>query len=114
MALALTLPSAFYCYLAAVQPDNMVLICTGIAIEQFGYGFGFTAYMMYLMEFSKGGEFTTSHYAFSTGIMALGLMLPGLVAGHLQLAVGYPAFFAIVMLLCCATFVVTHLVRRTL
>lgn len=114
MALALTLPSAFYCYLAAVQPENMALICSGIAIEQFGYGFGFTAYMIYLMVFSKGGEFTTSHYAFSTGIMALGLMLPGLIAGKLELSVGYPHFFAIVMVLCIATFAVTHLVRRTL
>lgn len=114
MALALTLPSAFYCYLAAFQPANMLVICSGIAIEQFGYGFGFTAYMMYLMIYSKGGEFTTSHYAFSTGIMALGLMLPGLFAGQLQLSVGYPAFFAIVMLLCSATFIVTYLVRKTL
>lgn len=114
MAMALTLPSAFYCYLAAAQPSDMIVICSGIAMEQFGYGFGFTAYMMYLMVFSKGGEFTTSHYAFSTGIMALGLMLPGLIAGHLQLSVGYPLFFAIVMLLCTATFIVTHLVRKTL
>lgn len=114
MALALTLPSAFYCYLAAAQPTDMIVICSGIALEQFGYGFGFTAYMMYLMVFSKGSEFTTSHYAFSTGIMALGLMLPGLLAGHLQLAVGYPMFFAIVMVLCIATFVVTYLVRKTL
>lgn len=114
MALALTLPSAFYCYLATAQPSNMLLICSGIALEQFGYGFGFTAYMMYLMLFSKGSEFTTSHYAFSTGIMALGLMLPGLIAGHLQLMIGYPAFFAIVMMLCIATFIVTHLVHKTL
>lgn len=114
MALALTLPSAFYCYLAALQPADMVLICSGIALEQFGYGFGFTAYMMYLMTFCEGSEFTTSHYAFSTGIMALGLMVPGMFAGQLQLACGYPVFFAVVMLLCIPTLIVTELVRRKL
>ncbi|MCM1310120.1 MAG: MFS transporter [Bacteroides sp.] len=114
MALSLTLPSALYYYLAAVQTNNMPLICAGIAIEQFGYGFGFTAYMMYLMAFCEGSEFTTSHYAFSTGIMALGLMVPGMFAGQLQLTYGYPAFFAVVMLLCIPTFIVTALVRSTL
>lgn len=111
MALALTLPSGFYWYLAAFPTTDITLISGGIALEQFGYGFGFTAYMMYLMLFCEGSEFTTSHYAFSTGIMALGLMLPGLGAGALQLAVGYPVFFAVVMLLCIPTFIVTALVR---
>lgn len=114
MALALTVPSAFYCYLAASQTSDMAVICVGIAIEQFGYGFGFTAYMMYLMLFCEGSEFTTAHYAFSTGIMALGLMLPGLGAGALQLSIGYPAFFAVIMLLCVPTFIVTALVRPLL
>ena len=114
MALALTIPSAFYCYLAAAQPNNMILICSGIAIEQFGYGFGFTAYMMYLMKFCEGTAYTTSHYAFSTGIMALGLMIPGLFAGAIEMAVGYPWFFAIVMILCIPTFIVTGLTHRTL
>ena len=114
MALALTLPSAFYCYLALAPSTPFWLICTGIAIEQFGYGFGFTAYMMYLMKFSEGTEYTTSHYAFSTGLMALGLMVPGLGAGALQAVAGYPLFFALVMALCPATFVVTALARRTL
>lgn len=114
MALALTVPSGFYWYLATYPDTNIWLICGGIAVEQFGYGFGFTAYMMYLMLFCEGSEFTTSHYAFSTGIMALGLMLPGLVAGALQMAVGYSAFFAVVMLLCIPTFIVTALIRPQL
>lgn len=114
MALALTLPSSFYCYLAAVQTSNIPLICAGIAIEQFGYGFGFTAYMMYLMLFCEGSEYTTSHYAFSTGIMALGLMMPGMFAGQLQLACGYPVFFIVVMLLCIPTFIVTEIIRKSL
>ena len=111
MALLLTIPSGFYCYLAAYQPDNMVLICIGMALEQFGYGFGFTAYMMYMMRMCEGSAYTTSHYAFCTGIMALGLMVPGLFSGALQQAVGYPTFFAIVMLLCIPTLIISAIVR---
>lgn len=112
MALMLTLPSAFYCYLAWVQPQSLWVISGGIFVEQFGYGFGFTAYMMYLIYFCDGSRYSTSHYAFCTGVMALGLMLPGLGAGHLQMAVGYPAFFAVVMACCLPTFAVCALVRR--
>ncbi len=111
MAMALTLPSAFYWYLAAVQPDSLWLISGGIMVEQFGYGFGFTAYMMYLIYFCDNSPYSTSHYAFCTGIMALGLMLPGLVAGHIQMAVGYVDFFRLVMLCCLPTFAVCSLVR---
>lgn len=107
MALMLTLPSGFYCYLAYVQPSDMTLICSGLAFEQFGYGFGFTAYMMYMMKFCEGSEYTTSHYAFCTGLMALGLMLPGMLSGWIEGAVGYRNFFSLVMLLCVATFIVT-------
>lgn len=114
MALMLTIPSSFYCYLAWAQPSSMWLICTGMGFEQFGYGFGFTAYMMYLMHFCEGSPFTTSHYAFCTGIMALGLMLPGMGAGWLQLHLGYPHFFTLVMLLCIPTFLVTALVKKSL
>ncbi|MDE7388822.1 MAG: MFS transporter, partial [Muribaculaceae bacterium] len=111
MALALTVPSAFYWYLAAVQPSDMVLICSGLAMEQFGYGFGFTAYMMYMIYFCDGSEYSTSHYAFCTGIMALGLMLPGMVAGELQMAMGYVNFFRLVMVSCLATFAVCAIVK---
>ncbi len=114
MALMLTLPSAFYCYLAYAHPANMALICSGMTFEQFGYGFGFTAYMMYMMKFCEGSEYTTSHYAFCTGLMALGLMLPGMVSGWLQQQTGYLNFFSIVMLLCPATFIVTGIVHSKL
>lgn len=106
MALSLTLPSAFYCYLAIAQPQSLWLISGGLLVEQFGYGFGFTAYMMYLIYFCDNTEFSTSHYAFCTGIMALGLMLPGMIAGQLQEAVGYVNFFSLVMVSCVATFAV--------
>ncbi len=114
MALMLTLPSAFYCYLALAQPSDMYLICSGMAFEQFGYGFGFTAYMMYMMKFCEGSEYTTSHYAFCTGLMALGLMLPGMASGWIQQAVGYQDFFFLVMILCVATFVVTAIAYKNM
>lgn len=114
MALMLTLPSALYCFLAHFQTSSMWLICPGIAFEQFGYGFGFTAYMVYMMKFCENSPYTTSHYAFCTGFMALGLMLPGLFAGIIQESIGYMSFFVAVMALCPVTFVVTELVRRRL
>lgn len=82
MAAALTLPCFVYCWLAAMQPDSFLSVSVLLGIEQFGYGFGFTAYMMYLMLFAQG-ENTTSHYAFCTAFMALGMMLPGMAAGWL-------------------------------
>ena len=68
------------CLLAIGQPENLFAISTAIAIEQFGYGFGFTAYMLYMMYFSEG-EFKTSHYAICTAFMALSMMIPGMFAG---------------------------------
>ena len=88
MALAMTLPCLSFVYLSVFFPTNMVYIAIAIAIEQFGYGFGFTAYMMYMMFFSEG-EFKTSHYAICTSFMALSMILPGLVAGYIQEAIGY-------------------------
>lgn len=117
MALCLTLPCIFYCILAMWQPENFTLICAAIFIEQFGYGFGFTAFMLYLIYFSRG-ESKTSHYAFCTAFMALGMMIPGMFAGWLHdlfsnLHIfgadgpqGYVNFFWLVMLSCCATFAV--------
>ncbi len=78
-------------------------------VEQFGYGFGFTAYMLYLMLYARGAN-STAHYSFCTGLMALGMMLPGLVAGYLQELVGYLNFFIIVTVLCLLTFLVAFLV----
>lgn len=120
MALSLTLPCIFYCFLSMVQPQSFLLINIAIALEQFGYGFGFTAYMLYLIHFSQG-ENPTSHYAFCTAFMALGMMLPGMAAGWVeeQLEIvtgglGYVWFFWWVMACCLATFAVTLRVRRTL
>ena len=111
MAGCMTLPCLTFVYLAIGQPDNLFAISTAIAIEQFGYGFGFTAYMLYMMYFSEG-EFKTSHYAICTAFMALSMMIPGMFAGYLQEAVGYVNFFWIVILCCAATIVVTVFADR--
>jgi PAT family beta-lactamase induction signal transducer AmpG len=114
MALMLTVPSAFYVYLAVALPESMTLISTGLAIEQFGYGFGFTAYMMYLIYFCKGSNFATAHYALCTGIMAAGLMLPGMAAGWLQQQLGYVNFFIWIMVSCLLTFAACLLIMPQL
>ena len=88
-----------------------MLISAAIAIEQFGYGFGFTAYMLYMMYFSEG-EFKTTHYALCTAFMALSMMIPGMVAGYLQEWLGYVNFFWFVMVCCVATIAVTIVARR--
>ena len=111
MAACMTLPCLTFVYLAIYQPANIAIISIALCIEQFGYGFGFTAYMLYMMYFSEG-EFKTSHYAICTAFMALSMMLPGFVAGYIQEAIGYVNFFWMVMLCCIATIAVTSIVRR--
>ena len=110
MALSLTLPCLSFVFLAAYQPENLLLISSCVALDQFGYGFGFTAYMLYLIYFSDG-EFKTAHYSLCTAFMALSMMLPGMVAGYLQEAVGYVWFFAFVMVCCLVTVAVTLLLK---
>ena len=111
MAACMTLPCLTFVYLSMAQPTNLVAISTAIAIEQFGYGFGFTAYMLYMMYFSEG-EFKTSHYAICTAFMALSMLLPGAVAGYIQEAIGYVNFFWMVMVCCIGTLFVSVLAYR--
>ena len=113
MALALALPCAVYLYMSIAQPASLWVVGACVVLDQFGYGFGFSAYMLYMMHFSEG-PLKTSHYAICTAFMALSMMLPGLVAGYLQEALGYTGFFVLVMLCCVATFFVTFFVRRRL
>ena len=113
MVLAITLPDALYLVLSLFPTSSQLWITVVVFIEQFGYGFGFTAYMLYLMHFAKG-EYQTSHYALSTGFMALGMMLPGMVAGYIQEAVGYTGLFWLVMVCCLLSIAVTLFVRRAL
>ena len=110
MALALTLPCLSFVFLAAFQTSDLWVISSCVALDQFGYGFGFTAYMLYLIYFSEG-EFKTAHYSLCTAFMALSMMLPGLVAGYIQEALGYTMFFGFVMVCCLVTVFVTLLLR---
>ena len=110
MALALTLPCLSFVFLAAIQPSNIYLISSCVALDQFGYGFGFTAYMLYLIYFSEG-EFKTAHYSLCTAFMALSMMLPGMVAGYVQEALGYTTFFGFVMICCLVTVAVTFMLK---
>ncbi len=111
MSLSLALPCAVYLYMAITQPSELWVVYLCVAFDQFGYGFGFTAYMLYMMYFSEG-EFKTSHYAICTAFMALSMMLPGLVAGFLQESLGYTDFFWMVMVCCMATVGVTFIAER--
>ena len=106
MVMAITLPDLVYVYLSYALPSNLLIIDICVFVEQFGYGFGFSAYMLYLIYYSRG-DHKTSHYALCTAFMALSMMIPGMFAGALQEAVGYPVFFLIVIGTCSLTYIVT-------
>ena len=106
MVIAITLPDLVYVYLSYALPESLFVVNICVFIEQFGYGFGFSAYMLYLIYYSQG-EHKTAHYALCTAFMALSMMIPGLFAGALQESVGYPTFFLIVMAACSLTYIVS-------
>lgn len=110
MVWSISLPDIVYVYLSYAQPDSLFIINSCIFIEQLGYGFGFTAYMLYLIYFSQGKQ-QTAHYAICTAFMALGMMLPGMAAGWLQEILGYQHFFIWIMLCCLATFIVSFFLK---
>ena len=99
MALWLTVPSAVYIYLAHFQPlPGNFLVYLSIAFEQFGYGFGFTAYMLYMLHYVGESKFKTAEYAIGTSLMALGMMLPGMISGAMKEFLGYENFFIYVII----------------
>ena len=110
MLIAINLPDLVYVYLSFVRPDNIFIINFMIAIEQFGYGFGFTAFMMVLIYISDG-KYKTAHYAIATGIMALGMMVPGMISGIIQEAIGYQNFFIWVCLSTIPAFIITKFLK---
>lgn len=97
MIIAINLPNGVYAIMAWLQPESIYFVSAMVALEQFGYGFGFTAYMLYMIYISEGNH-RTAHFAITTGIMALGMMLPGMVSGWLQEFLGYSNFFVWVLL----------------
>ncbi len=110
MVLAISVPDAVYLYMSLTQTTNNLMIGSCVFVEQLGYGFGFTAYMMYLIYFARG-ENSTSVYALCTAFMALGMMLPGMVAGWLSDYFGYVNFFIWILASCLVTFIVTALLK---
>ncbi|MFZ6848595.1 MFS transporter [Undibacterium sp. RuRC25W] len=110
MALAINVPHLVYVYLAFCQPQHVLLVGIAVAIEQMGYGFGFAAYILYMIMFAEG-EHKTAHYAICTGFMALSMMLPGMFSGALQAALGYAHFFVWICLSAIPTFIVTALIK---
>ena len=110
MVMAITIPDLVYVYLSYALPSSLLVINICVFLEQFGYGFGFSAYMLYLIYYSQG-EHKTAHYALCTAFMALSMMIPGLFAGALQESVGYQAFFIIVVACCAMTYIVSALLK---
>jgi len=110
MVAAVQLPNLVYVALAAWQPAGLVWIAAALAVEQFGYGFGFAAYMLFMIMVAEGPH-RTAHYAICTGFMALGMMLPGMISGWIQAQLGYPMFFVWVCVATLPAFAATALVR---
>jgi PAT family beta-lactamase induction signal transducer AmpG len=110
MVCVMHLPNVVFVYLSQAKPENFYLINLCVAVEQFGYGFGFTAYTMFMIMVSEG-NYKTVHYAISTGIMALGMMFPAMASGWLQEQLGYQNFFLWVMAATLPGFIVTGLVK---
>ena len=109
MVAAINIPNVVYIYLSATQPSSFYIISSCVAIEQFGYGFGFTAFMLYLI-YVADGEHKTAHFAFCTALMALGMMIPGMFSGDIQEAIGYQNFFIWVLVATIPAFILTYFI----
>jgi len=110
MVFAMNLPNLVYVFLAFFQPEALWIVTSSVVIEQFGYGFGFTAFMLYLIYISEG-EHKTAHYALCTGFMALGMMLPGMISGWIEEMIGYKLFFIWVMICTLPGFIIINYLR---
>ncbi len=97
MVLSLNVPNVLYAVLAMTKTTNIFAVTATVVFEKFGYGFGFAAFLMYLIYIAEGHS-KTSHYAIATGFMALGMMLPGMISGYMQQWLGYGGFFVWVVI----------------
>lgn len=105
MALAINVPDLLYVFLSQVQPESFLIVCLCVGLETLGYGFGFTAYMLYMI-FVAEGKYKTAHFAICTGFMALGMMIPGMFSGWIQSIIGYKNFFIWIMISTIPSFLV--------
>ena len=110
MLLSLNLPNALYAILAITQTTSIYAVVGTVVLEQFGYGFGFAAFLMYLIYVAEGAS-KTSHYAIATGFMALGMMLPGMLSGYIQEWLGYDGFFIWVVVAALPAFLVLRYLK---
>ncbi len=110
MLIAINLPDLVYVYLAFTQDSSLLIVNIMVAIEQFGYGFGFTAFLLVLIYISEGNH-KTAHYAIATGLMALGMMVPGIISGWMQSLLGYKYFFVWVTASTIPAFVITYFLK---
>ena len=110
MVLAINVPNAVYLALAVFRPESLWVVSGAVAVEQFGYGFGFAAFLLVLIWIAEG-EHKTAHYAIGTGLMALGMMLPGFISGWLEDLVGYQSFFVWVLIATLPSFLVVARIR---
>jgi MFS transporter, PAT family, beta-lactamase induction signal transducer AmpG len=110
MLFAVHIPNLAFVFLAYTLPSSELVIATAIAIEQFGYGFGFAAYLLFMIMVSDGPN-KTAHYAICTGFMALGMMLPGMVSGWIQTQLGYPHFFIWVCICTLPSIIITFFLK---
>ncbi len=111
MAVSINIPNVVYIFLSNVLPDNLIVVNACIAVEQFGYGFGFTGYMLYMLYIAGKGEYKTAHFAIATGFMALGMMIPGMISGAIQEFLGYQNFFIYVIICTIPSFVALWFIK---
>ena len=105
------LPKLAFVFLSWTQPSNFLITCAAVAVEQFGYGFGFTAFMLYMLLFADGPH-KTAHFAICTGFMALGMMVPGMWSGWVADMVGYKHFFVWVICSAVPGFTLAMIINR--
>ena len=111
MALGINIPNVVYIFMSYTMPSNLYVINSMIAIEQFGYGFGFTGYMLYMLYIAGQGKHETAHFALTTGFMALGMMIPGMISGYIQEMLGYQHFFIYVIMCTIPSFIALYFIK---
>ena len=108
LCVCFNVPFAVYGVLALTQPENLYIIGAAVALEYFGYGFGFVGLILYIMQQIAPGKYKMAHYAFADGIMALGFMIPSMISGYLSDFLGYKMFFIWVLIATLPSFLITY------